>query len=156
MWVLFVLAVVGLLFIFPRQMVRILGASAVVAAAVGGFFFWEKYQREQQVEAVQMSVSYDPVACSADKPLRVSVDNGAKYAVAQLKWVFSARRPGYRASLTGDWLNEHTAGEVIAAGEQWVGCYPAPQPRKHAAQRDTDDPAKLELGIRSRQVVFAE
>ncbi len=155
MWFLFTFAVVALLFMFPRQMVRILAASAVVGLAIGGYFYWEKHQMDGQRGAVSVTVNYDGESCSEAEPLLVTIVNGSSYPIARVDWVFSARRPGTRAELTGGWLQRYSSEQKISPGQQFTGCYPAPRPGKHATRNLGNDPSQLELGIRSRTIVFA-
>ncbi len=156
MWFLFTFAVVALLFMFPRQMVRILAGSAAVAAAIGGYFYWEKRQVEAQRAAVSVAVSYASERCGEAEPLLVTIVNDSSYTVSRVEWVFSARRPGTRAELTGGWLQRHSSDQAIAPGQQYTGCYPAPSPGKHSTRNPGTEPSQLELGIRSRKIVFAE
>jgi hypothetical protein len=156
MWFLFTLAVVLLLFAFPRQMSIVLALSALVGGVIGGYFLWQQQQLAAEEDAVEISVGYDLDQCDRAKPLRVTIVNGSKRLVERVEWVFSARRPGYRSELTGDWLAVYSTDEAIAAGQQLVICHAAPQLGQHAVQRETDDPSRLELGIRSRKIQFAD
>ena len=156
MWFLFVFAVVALLFMFPLQMTRILAGSAIVGAAIGGFFYWEKGQSEGQKAAVEVSVKYDIDGCSLSEPLLMTIVNGSSYPVARVEWVFSARRPGNRAELTGEWLQPNAIDQLISPGEQYTSCYAAPRPGEHASRNSGADPSELELGIRSRKIEFVE
>jgi hypothetical protein len=156
MWFLFTFAVVALLFMFPRQMVRILAGSLAVAAAIGGYFYWEKRQVDEQRSAVSVDVHYDSERCGKAEPLLVTIVNSSSYAVTRVEWVFSARRPGTRAELTGGWLQRHSSDQMIAPGQQYTACYPAPRPGTHATRNFGDDPSQLELGIRSQTITFAD
>ncbi len=156
MWFLFVFAVVALLFMFPLQMTRILAGSAIVGAAIGGYFFWEKSQSEREKAAVEVNVTYDIDGCSPSQPLLITIVNGARYPVASVEWVFSARRPGNRAELTGEWLQPNVIEQLISPGEQFTSCLAAPRPGKHASRNPGADPSELELGIRSRKIKFVE
>ncbi len=155
MWFLFTLAVVLLLFAFPRKMSVILAAGALVAGIVGGYVLWQKRQLAIQENAVAITVVYSLEACNVSEPLLFTIINNSSMTVARLEWVFSARRPGNRSELTGDWLKVYTRELAIEPGQQQSTCYPAPRPGQHAVKRATDDPANLELGIRSRQISFA-
>lgn len=155
MWFLFTLAVVLLLFAFPRKMSVILTCGAALGAIVGGYVLWQKQQLVGQENAVEMTVVYSLEACSESAPLLVTIANNSSMAVTGIQWVFSARRPGNRSELTGDWLKTYRLDLTIEPGRQHTVCYPAPQPAQHAVKRATDDPANLELGIRSRQLSFA-
>jgi hypothetical protein len=156
MWFLFTLAVVLLLFAFPRQMSVILAIGALIGTVAGGFYLWEKRKLTAQESAVEITVVYDPEQCGPAAPLLVTIDNRSGTAVARAEWVFSARRPGYRGELTGGWLKAYASDNEIAPGQQQTVCCPAPKPGQHAVQRTSDDPAMLDLGIRSRQISFAE
>ena len=156
MWFLFTLAVVLLLFAFPRQMSVILAVGALIGSVAGGFYLWEKRKLTAQESAVEITVVYDAQQCDPAEPLLVTISNRSATAVVRTEWVFSARRPGYRGELTGGWLKAYASDKVIAPGQQQKACYPAPKPGQHAVQRTSDDPAMLELGIRSRQISFAE
>lgn len=156
MWFLFVLAVVVLLFLFPRQMSVVLGAAAVIGVVIGIWYYLKHKQYAQEEAAVQISVLYDPRQCSPEQPLLVTIRNQASLPVVGVEWVFSARRPGYRSELTGDWLRVFSIEEVIAPGQARESCHPVPQKSVHVVQRSADDPANLQIGIRSRQVRFAE
>lgn len=155
MWFLFTLAVVLLLFAFPRKMSVILTAGALVAGVVGGYFLWQKRQLALQENAVAITVAYSLEECNESEPLLLTITNNSSMTVARLEWVFSARRPGNRSELTGNWLKVHIWDVAIPAGQQQSVCYPAPRPGQHAVKRATDDPANLELDIRSRQISFA-
>lgn len=156
MWFLFTFAVVALLFMFPRQMGRILAGSAAVGVSIGGFFYWEKRQLEEQRAAVSIDVKYDSEHCGETDPLLVTIVNDSSHAVTGVTWVFSARRPGTRAELTGGWLQRHSSDQTISPGQQLTACYPAPSPGKHATRNSGNDPSQLELGIRSRTITFAD
>jgi hypothetical protein len=156
MWFLFTLAVVLLLFAFPRQMSVVLAVGALIGAVLGGYYLWEKRKFTAEESAVEMTVVYDAQQCDEAEPLLVTISNRSSTAVARVEWVFSARRPGYRGELTGGWLKAYASDKLIAPGQQRKICYPAPKPGQHAVQRKTDDPAMLELGIRSRQISFVE
>lgn len=156
MWFLFTLLVVILLFLFPKPMSVVLGVAAVVGAVVGLVYHFQSRDMAAQREAVELSVRYDPAQCPEHKPLLVSVSNQSDFVVQRLDWVFSARRPGYRSELTGDWLRPQSMAEEIPAGSVWTGCFAAPDPSEHTFQRQTDHPSKLEIGIRNSEITFAE
>jgi hypothetical protein len=156
MWFLFVFAVIALLFMFPLQMTRILAGSAIAGVAIGGYFYWEKTQSEGQKAAVEVSVKYDTETCNPSQPLLITIVNGASYPVAKVEWVFSARRPGNRSEMTGEWLQPNAIVQLISPGEQYTSCYAAPRPGKHASRNSGADPSELELGVRSRKIEFVK
>ena len=93
MWLLSVLAVIVLLFLFPRKIIPILSTAALAALIVGGYFYWDKRETQRQVDEVLISVRYDTSTCSQDKPLLLTIENKADDTVQRVHWMFSARRP---------------------------------------------------------------
>lgn len=155
MWVLLAVLLVLLLFAFPRKMSVVLAVTLGVGVISGVFYNVQQRELVAHRKAVKLEVRYDIVACTASRPLLVSIHNLSPLTVSRIEWVFSARRPGYRGELTGPWLNTYSLDGPFAAGAQQSHCYAAPQPGEHALKRESDDPKNLEIGIRSRQISFA-
>ena len=154
MWILFVLSVVILLFAFPRQMSVVLAVAAVVGAVAGAYYYFQQREAVRIESAVAITARHDLQQCPEESPLRVVIDNQSPETVERVDWVFSARRPGYRSELTGGWLKPFRSDESIEPGAEWSGCFPAPTPPEHVVKRKADDPANLEIGIRSHEIHF--
>ena len=155
MWLLSVLAVIVLLFLFPRKIIPILSTAALAALIVGAYYYWDQRETQRRLDRVVVSVRYDTSSCSQDKPLLLTIENASDDTVERVRWMFSARRPGYRGELGGAWLREYATESPLAAGESYTACYTAPKPGAHAVSRETDLPENLELGVRNKQVEFA-
>lgn len=156
MWIILALIVIVLLFVFPRVTLPLLAVAIVIGAFIGAGHYRERQRQLDDEAAVVMAVRYDPVACSAGQPLRVDISNGSGRSIARIEWVFSARRPGYRGELTGSWLEEYGYDGPVGAGAALQLCFPAPAIDEYAVNRDADRPENLELGIRSRRIVFGQ
>lgn len=156
MWFLFVLLVIVLLLVFPRQVLPILVTTALLLGGGGGWYWWQSHQLQVELDAVEVSVTYDSAECSAETPLLVTIVNGSTRNATNIEWQFSARRSGYRGELTGGWTSVHILDQVLPAGEEYRKCYPAPRPNEHVVRREADELANLELGIRNKRVAFAE
>jgi hypothetical protein len=156
MWVLFVLLVIVLLLVFPRQILPILVGAAVLLGGVGGWYFWDARQLAQYQEAVLVDVAYAPEDCSPARPLRLTIQNESPLTVARVQWQFSARRAGYRGELTGGWTTVYAVDEPLDEGQTYQQCYAAPQPTEHVVKRDSDELENLVLGIRDKQVTFVD
>ena len=156
MWFLFVILVIVLLLVFPRQVLPILVATAILLGAGGGWYWWQHRQLQAELDAVEVAVVYDPAECPAETPLLVTIVNGSTRNASNIQWQFSARRSGYRGELTGGWTVIHVLDQVLPAGQQYRQCYVAPRPNEHVVRRDADELANLTLSIRNKRVTFAE
>ena len=155
MWILFVLLVVVLLLVFPRQVLPILAGAALLVGVGGGWHWWQERERKVFEEAVEMEVAYAPDTCSPAERLQLRIVNRAPRVLARVEWQFSARRAGYRGELTGGWTKTYVLEPMLAQGEEYLGCYAAPQPNEHVVRRAADELENLQLGIRNRRLTFA-
>lgn len=156
MWFLFTLLIIVLLFLFPKPMSIVLCVAAIVGAIGGLFYYFQHKSMKDELAAVELTVRYAPLECPEERPLLVEVNNRSSLEVIQVDWVYSARRPGYRSEMTGEWLLPRTLRESVQPGSSFASCFTAPQPPAHASGRQADHPSHLDIGIRESTVLFGE
>jgi len=84
-----------LLFVFPRQMLRV---TALCGAVVAGFFLWfyvSDFLETRKRESVSVYVSHDATKCGQASPLFIQIVNESSSTLKKVYFGISAHRAGF-------------------------------------------------------------
>lgn len=109
-------------------------ALPVSLAALGGLLLlagiaiWQQEQEDRRLARVEIRLQYDPVACSAERPLQVEVHNGSDRALSELRWSLQVQRAGQHTNLTQGRAAEleYDGPGNLLADARWQSCLPLP------------------------------
>ena len=137
------IAIIVLLFIYPKQTGILLSVLLVGIGIVALIDYLVSAQKEKKQELVSIAVSYDPNSCSKDSPLSFKITNGSKKIVNKVSWNIIATAKGSSSNIVdyesfpnyqGEYSTGHhsesstpyTTNKSLAPGELFSECYKAP------------------------------
>ncbi|NOY72383.1 MAG: hypothetical protein GXP14_08400 [Gammaproteobacteria bacterium] len=131
LWVALLIALI-LLYLFRKQVTVVVGIVLLFVAVVVLYIYNEDKEHEYEHDLIKISVKYDKIACSPEKPLQVIVEN-TSYRVAQdVKWSIEVFRAGYSGNVVKDvaggdpWSTPYRIDTHLKAVEKIIVCYRVP------------------------------
>ncbi|WP_249677421.1 multidrug transporter [Pseudomonas abieticivorans] len=108
---------------FPISLATLFGLSLV-----GLWVVWLDNREANQLARLELRLNYAPEQCPADRPLRVSLNNGNKVPLVELQWRVAAYAPGDTANLAQNLYSapRYRGPGELQAGAQWQDCLPMP------------------------------
>ncbi|WLG85813.1 multidrug transporter [Pseudomonas cucumis] len=126
--VLLVITWLILLLRYPSKAVPVSMAAAVGLGLVAVWVFWLDTREVKQLARLELRITYAPERCPADRPLKLTMNNGNDVPLTELRWRIAAYAPGDTVNLAD---NQYSApryrgpGELQAGGH-WEDCLPMP------------------------------
>ena len=121
-WLALALVLLLIVFVKPRAVWAIL-ALAVLVCAAGALHY---FRQEDRKGAIAVEAAYAPGLCPGDRPMRVSIHNGADVALERVQFSIHARRPGFSTVITPYTYKQNVSDKILEPGERFEGCYPLP------------------------------
>ena len=121
-WLALALVLVLIVYVKPRAIWGVL-AVAVVACAGGVLYH---LRQEERKDAIVLGAVYAPDQCPGERPIRVSIYNGADAVVERVLFSIHARRPGFSTVITPYTYKQNVSDKILEPGERFEGCYPLP------------------------------
>lgn len=117
-----------LLLRYPAKALPVSLAAAVGLGFVAVWVVWLDNREAAQLARLELRISYAPQDCPADRPLKLTLNNGNDVPLTELRWRVAAYAPGDTVNLAD---NVYAApryrgpGE-LQAGATWDDCLPTP------------------------------
>ena len=95
-WVIVLIIILASWSKLPRR-----ACAVIILCSIGisGLTLYRHYETEYLPGRVEMTVRYDPAACSDAFPLRIFIDNKSGRRVKEVKWSVAVLKPGYLVSI---------------------------------------------------------
>ena len=126
--VLLILTWLILLLRYPAKALPVSLAALAGLGCVAVWVVWLDNREAAQLARLELRISYAPQDCPADRPLKLTLNNGNDVPLTELRWRVAAYAPGDTVNLAD---NQYTApryrgpGE-LQAGAAWQDCLPMP------------------------------
>ena len=137
------IAIIALLFIYPKQTGILLFVLLIGIGIVALIDYLVSGQKEKEQELVSVAVSYNPSSCSKDSPISFKITNGSKKIVNKVSWNIIATAKGSSSNIVDyesfpNYQGEYSTGhhsesstpystkKSIAPGELFSECYKSP------------------------------
>src|SRR5688572_13322436 len=117
-----------LLLRYPATALPVSLATAAGLCLVAVWVGWLDHREAQQLARLELPAVYAPKECPADRPLKLTLNNGNNVPLTELRWRIAAYAPGDTVNLAD---NVYAApryrgpGE-LQAGATWEDCLPVP------------------------------
>jgi len=117
-----------LLLRYPAKSLPVSLAAAVGLGLVAVWVVWLDNREASQLARLELRITYAPQECPADRPLKLTLNNGNDVPLTELRWRVAAYAPGDTVNLAD---NVYAApryrgpGE-LQAGATWDDCLPTP------------------------------
>jgi hypothetical protein len=117
-----------LLIRYPRKALPISLGALLGLGLVASWVLWEETRDAHQLSRLQLTLSYAPETCPADRPLAFELKNDSKAALRQLNWQIAAYRPGETVNLAQRLYDtpRYSGPGDLPPGEKWQTCLPLP------------------------------
>ncbi len=131
LWVALLIALI-LLYLFRKQVSVIVGIVLLMVAVVVLYLYNEDKIHERERASIKLSVKYDEMVCSPEKPLHVIIENTSPRIAQDVKWNIEVFRSGYSSNIVkgaagGDpWSTPYRIDAPLGVAEQMVLCYSVP------------------------------
>jgi len=131
LWVALLIALI-LLYLFRKQVSVIVGIVLLMVAVVVLYIYNEDKIHERERDSIKISVKYDVIACSPEKPLQVIIENTSARIAQDVKWNIEVFRSGYSSNIVkgaagGDpWSTPYRIDASLKMAEQTALCYRVP------------------------------
>ena len=115
-----------LLLRYPAKALPVSLAAAVGLGFVAVWVVWLDNREASQLARLELRITYAPQDCPADRPLKLTLNNGNDVPLTELRWRVAAYAPGDTVNLAD---NVYAApryrgpGE-LQAGATWDDCLP--------------------------------
>jgi len=137
------IAIIALLFIYPKQTGILLFVLLIGIGIVALIDYLVSGQKEKEQELVSVAVSYDPSSCSKDSPLSFKITNDSKKIVNKVSWNIIATAKGSSSNIVdyesfpnyqGEYSTGHhsesstpySVNKSLTPGELFSECHKAP------------------------------
>src|SRR5690606_17758847 len=124
------LLVVTWLILLTRYPHKALPVSLAALCGIGllaAWVLWQEARDEDRLARLELSISYAPQQCSAQRPLLVSLRNTSTLPLRELTWHTTAYRAGDDLNLVrAETLARYHAAAPLAPDAQWRDCLPLP------------------------------
>ena len=120
--VLLIITWLVLLLRYPAKALPVSLAAAVGLGLVGVWVVWLDNREASQLARLELRIVYAPQDCPADRPLKLTLNNGNDVPLTELRWRVAAYAPGDTVNLAD---NYRGPGE-LQAGATWDDCLPTP------------------------------
>ncbi|HLT05361.1 MAG TPA: multidrug transporter [Pseudomonas sp.] len=148
------LLVVTWLILLTRYPHKALPVSLAALCGIGllaAWVLWQEARDEDRLARLELSISYAPQQCSAQRPLLVSLRNTSTLPLRELTWHTTAYRAGDDLNLVrAETLARYHAAAPLAPDAQWRDCLPLP------ALRPGYRPETLQFRAERRRGHFAK
>ncbi|AYC31866.1 multidrug transporter [Pseudomonas cavernae] len=141
-----------LLIRYPAKAMPISGAALIGLLLIGAWMYWLDQREARQLAHLELRLVYAPEQCPADRPLALSLKNGSRTPLQELRWKVAAYAPGDSVNLAEtlyDAPRYRGPGELLP-GASWHDCLPLPPLRPGYR------PATLEFRAERLQGSFAD
>lgn len=120
-----------LLVLYPRRALPISLIALIALGLVASWVLWQDHREKRNLAYLETRITYAPDQCSADRPLAMTLKNGSKAALVELRWEVAAYRPGETVNLARPMYDTpHYRGPSgLLPGETWTSCLPLPNLR---------------------------
>src|SRR5450830_1514527 len=126
--VLLIITWLVLLLRYPAKALPVSLAAAVGLGLVAVWVVWLDNREASQLARLELRITFAPQDCPADRPLKLTLNNGNNVPLTELRWRVAAYAPGDTVNLAD---NVYAApryrgpGE-LQAGATWDDCLPTP------------------------------
>lgn len=113
---------------YPAKALPVSMAALFGLGLVALWVVWLDNREARQLARVELRLSYEPQQCPADRPLKVSLNNGNDVPLVELQWRIAAYAPGDTVNLAENLYSApryRGPGELQAKGN-WQDCLPLP------------------------------
>jgi hypothetical protein len=136
--VIWIAIIIGIffLFVFPKQVVMLIGVIVIGSGVTYLYFEEQDKQRERQIDAVKITIMFDTKSCSKDFPLLVNISNGSKHIVDKISWNIGAFKKGYSNNVvnygnsdsvfSSEYDTPYSSEKILNSGQQFGVCYKTP------------------------------
>lgn len=100
----------------------LIGIGTTVGAVMVGYSYVQVQLERRGIEAVAVTVAYDPERCTSERPLLSSISNGSNYTVVETSFRIVGHREGYSNSVH---TTSISTDRIIASGDSWDSCWPS-------------------------------
>ena len=121
-WLALALILLLIVFVKPRAVWAVL-AFAVLVCIAGAVHYFRQEDRKGEIT---VEAAYEPGLCSGERPLRVSIYNGADAVLERVQFSIHAKRPGFSTVITPYTYKQNVSDRILEPGERFEGCYPLP------------------------------
>jgi len=129
-WLSIVIGII-LLFVFPKQVGVLLGVITVGCGVIYLYFEAENRERQKQIDAVTVAVSFSQGSCTSEFPIFVKIKNGSRSVVEKVSWNLSAHKNGYSSNVidygnSGRYSTPYSSDKILNSGQSFSVCYRVP------------------------------
>ncbi|WP_434602880.1 multidrug transporter [Pseudomonas sp. Z4-7] len=126
--VLLVITWLILLLRYPAKALPVSLAAFVGLGLVAAWVLWEENRETRQLARLDLSITFAPEQCPADRPLQLKMRNGNDVPLTELRWQIAAYAPGDTINLAD---NQYSSPRYRGPGElqpgaDWQDCLPIP------------------------------
>jgi len=117
-----------LLIRYPNKALPVSLAALVCLLLVAASVYWLDRREQQRLSYLELRLAYSPGTCPADRPLGLTLLNGSKAALVELRWRIAAYAPGDSVNLAQNLYEApryRGPGELLP-GATWQDCLPLP------------------------------
>ncbi|MDT4857073.1 hypothetical protein FQZ97_914850 [compost metagenome] len=120
-----------LLLRYPAKALPLSMAAVAGLGLVAFWVLWEEQVEERRFSRVEVQLRLDP-QCPADRPLAISVRNGADAVLRDFAWQVQAFRPDDTINLAQASYDRprYLGPAELQPGAQWQNCLPLPPIRQ--------------------------
>ncbi|WP_375737459.1 multidrug transporter [Pseudomonas boanensis] len=121
-----------LLIRYPTKALPLSLAAVCGVALIAGWVLWQEKGEERRFSHLEISLTYSPAECPADRPLAIQVRNGSSATLRDFAWQVQAFRPDDTINLVQPSYDHprYLGPTELQAGAQWRNCIPLPPIRQ--------------------------
>lgn len=134
-WVVGIVGTLFLLFRFPRQSLTSFIFVAVIAAAIGGYFYLSEQIKKNKIAKVKGAIIFDSIVCNRDFPLLIAFSNGTNEFVDRVSFAVMGHIEGYSEALYDSGFGGYSSDRIIAPNERWALCWSLPRAAYGASEQ---------------------
>lgn len=117
-----------LLIRYPNKALPVSLAALVCLLLVAASVYWLDRREQQRLSYLELRLAYSPATCPADRPLALSLLNGSKAPLVELRWRIGVYAPGDSVNLAQNLYEApryRGPGELLP-GATWQDRLPLP------------------------------
>jgi hypothetical protein len=126
--VLLVITWLILLLRYPAKALPVSLAAFVGLGLVAAWVLWEENRETRQLAHLDLSITFAPEQCPADRPLLLKIRNGNDVPLTELRWQIAAYAPGDTINLADNLYSSprYRGPGELQPGADWQDCLPIP------------------------------
>ncbi|HDS1681843.1 TPA: multidrug transporter [Pseudomonas putida] len=117
-----------LLLRYPAKALPLSMAAVCGLGLVALWVAWQDTRETSQLARLDLRLAYAPAQCPADRTLQVTMHNGNKAPLVELRWRVAAYAPGDTVNLAENTYNapRYRGPGELQPGAEWKDCLPLP------------------------------